>query len=600
MNTSPKIFVVLLIVFIAVALLDTANAKPPPVTLTVTPSVISNTYPGVITLNITSLTNTENVTIQRWLDLNGNGSIDAGEPMIDAFKITDNNITNALIGGITNINVPFDTNTINGVITTTLNCPAAMLFDTMVGQYVFQVVSPTGRFSPVTATFAVTNATPGQSVSGIIYSNGIPFPHAVVVAKNQLADGGAAAVSDSSGHYFLTLPPGSYNLIAAMPNLYDDLSSAPSVILTNGMSATNNLFLTNGAVTISGSVYDAANSNGIGGLMLTLQSGDLLAVAFTDTNGNYSAAVTPAFWTIQPLDSRLARRAYVLPQTTFQVDTTGGNVTNANIALPRGNALFYGRITDSSSAPFANVEITGYSGNAYNSRGYSDQNGYYAVAILGDLTNYWSCNVYSGKSTALGNYVVNSGVTTTNSPNQTTLDNFVALPVTAQISGHVQDNSGNAVAGVGLNANSTINGNYYHSLDGTTDDSGNYSLAVASGQWSVEFIAGNSSGSLETHGFVDITAPHVVAIPPTNAVLNITVYPPGTPFITSPQRFGTMQFGFLVNGATNVSYTVQVSTNLASTNWTPLFSLTLTTNTFQPVVDYNATNSLRYYRVLKN
>ena len=363
---------------------------------------------------------------------------------------------------------------------------------------------------------------------------------------------------------------------------------------------TNNLFLTNGAVTISGSVYDAANSNGIGGLMLTLQSGDLLAVAFTDTNGNYSAAVTPAFWTIQPLDSRLARRAYVLPQTTFQVDTTGGNVTNANIALPRGNALFYGRITDNFNAPFANVEITGYSGNTYDSSGYSDQNGYYAVAILGDLTNYWSCNVYSGKDTALVNYVVNSGVTTTNSPNQTTLDDFAALPVTAQISGHVQDNSGNAVAGVGLNANSTINGNYYHSLDGTTDDSGNYSLAVASGQWSVEFITGNSSDSLETHGFVDITAPHVVAIPPTNAVLNITVYPPGTPFITSPQRFGTMQFGFLVNGATNVSYTVQVSTNLASTNWTPLFSLTLTTNTFQPVVDYNATNSLRYYRVLKN
>ena len=193
MNTSPKIFVVLLIVFIAVALLDAANAKPPPVTLTVTPSVISNTYPGVITLNITSLTNTENVTIQRWLDLNGNGSIDAGEPMIDAFKITDNNITNALIGGITNINVPFDTNPAIGAITTTLNCPAAMLFDTIVGQYVFQVVSPSGRFSPVTATFAVTNATPGQSVSGIIYSNDIPFPHAVVVAKNQLADGGAAA-----------------------------------------------------------------------------------------------------------------------------------------------------------------------------------------------------------------------------------------------------------------------------------------------------------------------------------------------------------------------------------------------------------------------
>jgi len=294
------------------------------------------------------------------------------------------------------------------------------------------------------------------------------------------------------------------------------------------------------------------NSNGIGGLMLTLQIRRPFGRRLHRHQRQLFRRGHARFLDHPTARFALARRAYVLPQTTFQVDTTGGNVTNAILPCP-GETRFS---TDASrtifNAPFANVEITGYSGNTYDSSGYSDQNGYYAVAILGDLTNYWSCNVYSGKSTALGNYVVNSGVTTTNSPNQTTLDNFAALPVTAQISGHVQDNSGNAVAGVGLNAGATINGNYYHSLDGTTDDSGNYFLAVASGQWSVQFFTGNSSDSLETHGFVDITAPHVVAIPPTNAVLNITVYPPGTPFITSPQRFGSMQFGFLVNGATNV------------------------------------------------
>jgi hypothetical protein len=594
MNAKSKKFVVLLIALVASAVFDTANAMAP-VTLTVTPSVISNTYPGVITLNITGLTNTETVTIQRWLDLNGNGSIDAGEPMIDAFKISDGGAM--IIGGITNINVPFDSNPASGAITTTLNCPAALILDTMAGQYVFQMVSPTGRFSPVTATFAVTNAALGQSVSGIVYSNGVPFPNAVVVAKNQLADGGAAAVADSSGHYFLTLPPGSYNLIGVIPNCYDDLSSAPSVILTNGMAATNDLFLTNGTVTISGNVYNAGDSNGIGGLMLTLQSGDFFAIAFTDTNGNYSAAVTPAFWTIQPDDSRLARRAYVLPKATFQVDTTGGDVANANIALPKGNALFYGRITDNSNAPFANVEITGYSGDAYNTQGYSDQNGCFAVAVLGDLTDNWSCAVFSGEEADLGSYILNTATNLVFSANQAVPQNFVALPATARISGHVQDNYGNAVAGVDLNAWATINGNSYQSLEVTTDDSGNYSLAVASGQWTVTFYTGNGSGSLAMQGFVDLTAPHIVYIPPTNAVLNITVYPIGTPFITAPQRFGTMQFGFLVNGAINA---VQVSTDLASTNWTPLFSLTLTNNTFLPVVDFNATNSPRYYRVLKN
>jgi len=60
------------------------------VTLSVTPSVTSNTYSGVITLNVTGLTNSENVSIQTFLDLNANGAVDAGEPFIDVFKITDN------------------------------------------------------------------------------------------------------------------------------------------------------------------------------------------------------------------------------------------------------------------------------------------------------------------------------------------------------------------------------------------------------------------------------------------------------------------------------------------------------------------------------
>jgi hypothetical protein len=574
------------------------NAQPPPVTLTVTPAVISNTYPGVITLNITGLTNTETVTVQRWLDLNGNGVIDPGEPLIDAFNLTDNILTNALIGGITNINVPFDTNPTNGAITTALNC--AWGFDNLVGHCVFQVVSPGGRFSPVTAPFAVTNATLGQSVSGIIYSNGAPCPNALVWALDQgSGDLAGAAVADDSGHYFLTLAPGGYSLIPEMANCYGEMASAPLVNLTNGMAATNNLFLTNGTVTISGSVYDAGNSNGIGGLMVMLQSGGLMAGTYTDSNGNYSAAVPPAFWTIQPVEPRLTRRAYLFPEALFQVDATGGNVTNANIALPKGNALFYGRITDNSGAPFANVKFVAYTGSNFKANGFSDQNGYYAVAVLGDRTNDCGCKVYQAENSAIGSYIVNNFQDITNAPNQTTLENFVALPATGQISGRVQDNYGNAVIGAGLYASATINGINYNSLEGDTDNSGNYSLVVAAGQWSVQFFTGTSSDCLNLFGLEDITGPHNVNLPPTNAVVDITVYPIGTPFMTAPQRFGPMQFGFNLNGAANASYNVQVSTNLASTNWASLFSLRLTNNTSLPVVDYTATNSPRFYRAVK-
>ena len=68
--------------------------------------------------------------------------------------------------------------------------------------------------------------------------------------------------------------------------------------------------------------------------MLQLGSGNFFAIAFTDANGNYSAAVSPGFWQIQPIKERYARPGYVISQDKLQVDTTTGSVTNGSIAVP--------------------------------------------------------------------------------------------------------------------------------------------------------------------------------------------------------------------------------------------------------------------------
>ena len=575
------------------------------VTLTVSPSVTSNTYPGFITLNITGLTNTEKVVVQRWIDGNANGAVDAGEQMMDTFKISDGGVT--IIGGVTNLNAPYDLNSTTGAITTTLNFAASLAVENMTGHFVYVVTSPTGHFAPVTATFVVTNAALNQSITGTIYSNGVPSPYAIVVAQDTKAQNPTgSAIADVNGHYFLTLPAGSYALIGGAINCYFNQSTAPVFTLTNGFSVTNDLFVTGGGTnTISGNVYEAGNSNGLGAILLQFQSGSLFEIAFTDTNGNYSAAVAPAFWKIRPSKERLARRGYVLPEATFQVNATGGGgVTNANIALLKGNALYYGRITDGSGNPFANVEVdagaNNSSGASYAGKGFSDANGYYTAAIMGDLTNNWNCNVNNGKNTAIGAYIFNTFNSNTNVPNQVTLENFTALPATATISGHVQDNSGTNIIGVALSANAFISGNNYQSLDSVTDQSGNYSIAVANGNWNVQFqTGGNDSANLDVRGYEDLSQPHFVNVPPTNAVLNLVVYPIGTPVISQPARFSPTQFNFNISGATNVNYTVQISTNLASTNWTTLTSFSLTSNNF-PIVDTHATNRQRFYRAIKN
>src|SRR3989442_3422232 len=89
-NTMKVITKKFAVLFLAVAaLFGVSTGVFAQQTLSVTPSVTSNTYAGVITLAIGGLTNGENVVIQKYLDLNANGTIDPGEPLMDAFKISD-------------------------------------------------------------------------------------------------------------------------------------------------------------------------------------------------------------------------------------------------------------------------------------------------------------------------------------------------------------------------------------------------------------------------------------------------------------------------------------------------------------------------------
>ena len=571
-------------------------------TLTVSPATTSNTYAGVITLQIGGLTNTEPVVVQEFLDANNNSTVDTGEVLVDTFPITDGGVST--IGGQTNLNVPFDRNATGGDITTTLFFSVPLLVENFVGQHIFRVVSPSDRFTPVDAPFIVTNAALAQSMTGQVFLGASPATNAVVVAlTGQNGNYAGAALVDSAGRYSLRLPTNNYTLIASQPNCYYDMSLAPQIALTSGMTATNNLYLTNGTVTLSGSVRDATNNSPLGGVFMLLQSGNYLAIAFSASNGTFSAAVAPSFWQFEIPGERVARRGYVPPKQFPQVDTTTGAVAGVTLLLPKANAMFYGRFTDNLGAPFANAAIGAGDGqdnspSVFEGSGFSDANGDYAVAVLAE-TNRWSAWL-SSDTAALANYIVSQGPGVVFTNGQAYLQNFTALPATARISGQVKDNAGVPVVGVAIGGGAFIGGINYSLNMVQTDISGNYSLAAAAGQWGVHFTAnGNNSENLANHGLVDLFGPYLVNIPPTNAVLNITVYPTGASALSPPQRTSPSQVSLRVNGSINTSYTLQISTNLASANWAPQFSFQLTANPFQ-IFDSQATNRQRFYRLLKN
>jgi hypothetical protein len=402
-----------------------------------------------------------------------------------------------------------------------------------------------------------------------------------------------ATDSASAGHYHLTLNPGTYVLVPVLQNYVTDQNLAPMVTLTNGMSVTNNLFLTNGTVTISGRVYDASNSNGVGGVFMQFESGNLFAMTFTEPNGNYSAAVTPGTWKVKSDNDRMASRGLVVPKDAPQVDTSTGNVASVNFALSPVNALFYGRIVDGSNAPLPNISFHADDGGQFSSDGFSDANGNYTVAVLAN-GQMWNCFPDAGKTPAIADRVISFGLGQTNIlPGQAVLQNFTALTATARISGRLQDNSGNPVDNLNVNAMATIGGTTYE-VFANSDGSGNYLLPAVAGNWMVSVNCCGNQG-LDNHGLTDFFQSHAVVIPPTNAVLNLTFYPIGTPFLTQFSHVGSF-CGFNLFGAQGNNYKVEATTNLALGNWFTIQSITNLSANSQFISDNNATNGARYYR----
>src|ERR1041385_212615 len=87
---------------------------------TIAPSVVSNTYLGYVTLQVTGLTVGDTVLVQKYLDAHTHGVIDAGDLLRQQFQLTDGQ-AGMVIGGVTNVNVPGDTDATAGQITAQWN-----------------------------------------------------------------------------------------------------------------------------------------------------------------------------------------------------------------------------------------------------------------------------------------------------------------------------------------------------------------------------------------------------------------------------------------------------------------------------------------------
>jgi hypothetical protein len=454
---------------------------PAAVTFTVTPSAISNTYSGPITLQVGGLNNGETVVVQQFLDANTNGIIDAGDWLVQQFRLTDG--VASVIGGVTNINVPGDATPTNGAITAVMNFVTSGSALPLSGQSLYKLSSPTGRFTPVTNLFTVTNVPCAQWFTGNVLCSGTNVANALILAFSGPAMDSspvAGTVANNAGAYMLKLPAGSYSLVAFKSNFVANAATAPFLTLGSGATPTANLTMLPATTSISGKVVDAANSNlGLAGLILAPGSSDnLRCLAFTDTNGTFSARVTSSQWRISFNESQLPASGYLKPQDNLGVDTTTGGVAGVTIALPKATALVYGSVKDEQSRPLAGVRLTAQgANNQYQGQGITDQNGNYVAAVS---AGEWYLTPDSS-SPGLANCIFPQPDLTL-AAGQALQADFPGLLATNQISGYLRDGQNNGIGGVAIWVDATINGvDYQSGVD--TDESGYFVINVANNSW---------------------------------------------------------------------------------------------------------------------
>ena len=514
---------------------------------TLTPTAVSNTYSGKLTLVVTNLPVGGSVVVQKFLDRNGNGVVDAGDSLMQQFNLTDGQ-AGMVIGGVTNINVPGDDDTTAGQITCKLRIPDGDFAQTVIGNYLFVISSPTGAFSPVTNSFAVTNFPFAQQLAGTVLNNGVAAPGSVVIVFPAPTGGSqglgtpvALTLVDNSGHYTVALPPGSYLPFALGNNAVADVQASPIVTLNASQTVNTNLTLTNGTTTISGQVVDASNpSVGLPGLFLPVSTKTgLVASTSTDTNGNFTVGVLPGTWKFDGEPSGLALHGYV----GYQGGTNVNSGSSVTAGFYKATALVYGQVVDSLGNPLPDIDIyLNDNSGTFQSDGYSDNKGNYVIGAVGGLNgDTWNVQVSTGNgSTTPTNYVFSQPVFDQNggtnlTAGQAVLVNFTGLLATNVISGNVQFNGSNVV-GVGVNANATINGLNY-SAHADTDANGNYSFNVANGNWSVSVNCNGGNDSLDAilgAGTYQCPNNQNVTINNNNSTTNFSVQPCGGVQIINP------------------------------------------------------------------
>ncbi len=354
--------------------------------------------------------------------------------------------------------------------------------------------------------------------------------------SNVLVD---STTSDSDGSYSLIVPGGTYSIKVTPPA---GSNFAPIHIPSRTISSNtviNFVFAPAGSIIISGHLFDPLG-NPLQNQTVTLQASDATQTnVTTDANGSYSFQVSAASYTLffSADNNSLSLNA---PQT-YRIRTPFTSFSQSailDITIPVKKVTTH--VQDAAGNPISNVELNTSppGGSIINNGGLSLGSG----ITTGSGGSSYGSNAPGPKTDAAGNVTLwllptnaNSTYTFTAVPpfgsvySTTTLNNVaittdtqktITLTQPVTVNGHLNDSLGNPLPNqtVSLQATSA-----QIVATSTTDNSGNYSMQVSSGKYTLIINANNNSFSLNAPQEYKITNFSSATEFTQNTTLNLTV-----------------------------------------------------------------------------
>ena len=269
--------------------------------------------------------------------------------------------TNTSTGGFTVVKWYFGDGTTDSTLSPTHTYAA--------GTYnVYLIVSnPNNGCSEVhteTITVQPCNATVADTVCGVVFSdlngNGVQDPGEPGIAGAEVHIGNYIVHADSTGHYVITVPSGTYYIYYCAPagytftipvnSLYNNNGGQTAcgvyqqVQIINGSNCGYNFGIQNNSVTICGlvffdvnnnGIFDANSESGIANVLVTLKDSltGVIYNVYTDQYGHYCAVVPAGIYNINITLQGYTGATINPGSITVAATTSGGTYSNNDFAV---------------------------------------------------------------------------------------------------------------------------------------------------------------------------------------------------------------------------------------------------------------------------